>query len=159
MLIGARNALFMVSARAVGFGKSPWSILRRTDIVCLPHSIWPSMTCVAGSHCFAGGGNWHRPPSGKSSLSFAYHGFQLFVNPRGVVDSKYHLSGSSVSIPDLITVSKVFVFSSQKSFVPTRRSRSTSSRYFRIPRRFVVLRSLDFIMILFLYEIDHWLVQ
>ena len=61
------------------------------------------------------------------------------------MESFFDLRGSSVSIPNKIANSRVFVFSSQETFVPMRRSRSTSSRYFRIARRFVVLRSLDFV--------------
>ena len=70
-------------------------------------------------------------------LSFLFtHGGSL----AGTLDFK----GSSVSILVVITVSNVLDFSSHESLFPTGRSRLTSSRYFRMAKRFVGLRSLDF---------------
>ena len=68
----------------------------------------------------------------------------LFTHGGSLAGTFFDFKGSSMSIPVLITVFNVLDFSSQKSLFPTRRSRLTSSRYFRMAKRFVGLRSLDF---------------
>ena len=74
--------------------------------------------------------------------------FKFFVYPwRFVGGNLLDFKGSSMSVPVLITVSNVLDFSSHESLFPTRRSRLTSSRYFRMA---VGLRSLDFKVDLFL---------
>ena len=68
----------------------------------------------------------------------------LFTHGGSLAGTFLDFKGSSMSIPVLITVSNVLDFSSHESLFPTRRSRLTSSRYFRMAKRFVGLRSLDF---------------
>ena len=59
------------------------------------------------------------------------------------------LEQSKVSMPVLVIVSSVCVFSSHDSLRLTRRPRLTSSRYVCMTIRFVACRSLDLCRILF----------
>ena len=77
----------------------------------------------------------------------------LFTHGGLLAGTVLDFKGSSMSIPVLITVSNALNFSSHESLFPTRKSRLTSSRYFRMAKRFVGLRSPDFSVDLLLGEL------